>query len=208
MKLYPVYLKLDAVSCLVVGGGMVAWRKVQALLLSGARVTVVSPGVCGGLRLLIRKQRVCYENSAYQKKFLAGKFLVIAATDHPEVNERIARDAGQRGMPVNVVDYPALCNFYVPSVMRKNGIMVSISTQGAFPGLAKKLRQEFQPVIGIYAKHLRRLALLRNEIKREIKDLRVRKRMLECLLDPEVIALIDKKRIRTLSDLIAHRTIR
>ena len=202
MKLYPVYLKLNAVACLVVGGGVVARRKVQALLRSGANVTVVSPRICAGLRVLLAGKKICYEESAYNNKFLRGVFLVIAATDRPEVNARIAQDAGQRGMLVNVADEPELCNFYVPAVACHNGIMVAISTQGAFPGLAKKLRQKFQPVVNAYAKYARAMALLRSKIKRDISDQRTRKKMIKCLLDPRVQRLIEAGKVRTPADLL------
>ncbi|MDO8970038.1 MAG: bifunctional precorrin-2 dehydrogenase/sirohydrochlorin ferrochelatase [Saprospiraceae bacterium] len=207
MKLYPISLKLDAVPCIVVGGGTVALRKVQSLLESAACVTLVSPRLCPKLGMLYKKKAFRYVRSVYREKFLKGMFLVIAATDRPGVNEQVARDAALRRLLVNVVDYPDWCNFYVPALIRKNGVLISISTQGAFPGLAKKIRQECMAVVGGYSGNLKRIVALRNQIKQECGNKRERKKMIERLLSPSVMALIGQKKIRTFSDLKKHRGV-
>ncbi|MBI4233138.1 MAG: bifunctional precorrin-2 dehydrogenase/sirohydrochlorin ferrochelatase [Chloroflexi bacterium] len=141
---YPVYLDLRARLCVVVGGGEVAERKVSGLVECGARVRVVSPEATPRLREWARDGTVTWEPRHYQQGDLEGAFLAIAATDAPQVNEAIARQAEAQGILLNVVDITRLCNFIAPSVIRRGGVTLAISTGGLSPALARKLRHELE----------------------------------------------------------------
>jgi uroporphyrin-III C-methyltransferase/precorrin-2 dehydrogenase/sirohydrochlorin ferrochelatase len=137
---YPVSLKVAGATCLVVGGGAVAWRKARALARAGARVTAVSPRFDARFgRLPVRRVR-----RAFRAADVRGAFLVVSATDDPAVNRAVFEACRRRGIPVNVVDRPELCTFIVPAVVRRGPVTVAVSTGGAFPGLAKALRRELE----------------------------------------------------------------
>ncbi|HET7721149.1 MAG TPA: bifunctional precorrin-2 dehydrogenase/sirohydrochlorin ferrochelatase [Acidimicrobiales bacterium] len=160
---YPVNLVLDGRRCLVVGGGKVAFRKVEGLLACGGRVTVVAPRVDGELRALAG---VAIEERPWRPEDLGGMWLVIAATDDPAVN-RAVYDAGQRaGVWVNGADDPANCSFTLPSVVRRGDLQVTVSTGGRSPALATWLRRRLEGEIGPeYAVLLDLLATERDGLK-------------------------------------------
>lgn len=185
MKLYPVCLKLEQKKCLVVGGGVIACRKVKSLLECNATVIVVSPTLCKPLERLRRNRRFQYKKEEYKKIFLKDVFLVVAATDKMEINEQVAKDAQRKKILLNVVDVPQLCDFYVPAVARKDPLLLAISTQGEFPGLAKVLRKELQPWISKRANKVKVLAKLRNQIKQKVDDKKIRAGLIKKLMTEE-----------------------
>ncbi len=142
--MYPIFLKLESVPCLVVGGGSVAARKVRGLLPSGARVTVVSPEASEELSALAREGRIEWRRRAFAPGDLEGFRLVIAATNRPEVNARVYEEALARGVLVNTVDDPQHSSFFVPSVVRRGLLTLAISTSGAVPYLARRLREHLE----------------------------------------------------------------
>ncbi len=160
---YPVNLVLDGRSCLVVGGGRVALRKVEGLLACGARVTVVAPAVDPGLG---RLPGVTVVERGWQPDDLDGTWLVIAATDDPEVNGAVFREGERRGVWVNGADDPANCSFTLPSVVRRGDLQVTVSTGGRSPALATWLRRRLEGEIGPeYAVLLDLLATERDGLK-------------------------------------------
>ncbi len=204
MRLYPIFLKLEDVSCCVIGGGAVALRKVKSLLEGRARISVVSPELCSPLLLLKKKKLFIHRKDKYKKKFLKGKFLVIAATNDERVNKRIAIDAKAMNLLVNVVDGPKECNFYVPSVLHKNGISMAISTQGAFPGMSRKIKEECASVFQKYAKSFKRLAGLRKDIYNRDETVKLKKIFAKNLIRADVLEMIEKKKICNIDDLKAY----
>ena len=149
MDVYPIGLiGLEARQTVVIGGGKVAARKVAGLLEAGARVTVISPAFVPELRLRAGTRRVKLVSRAYQEGDLAEAFLVIAATNNADINERVWQEAQTRGCLVNVVDDPARCNFIVPAVVRRGEVTVTVSTGGASPALARRLREQLENLIG------------------------------------------------------------
>ncbi|MFH1063327.1 MAG: bifunctional precorrin-2 dehydrogenase/sirohydrochlorin ferrochelatase [Candidatus Omnitrophota bacterium] len=207
MKLYPICLKLDNIACCVVGGGSIALRKVRTLLKSSNNITVVSPDLCDQLRQLHKKKAFYYQKSEYRKIFIKNAFLIIAATNDQNVNKKIVADANKMGKLINVVDVPQQCNFYLPAVIDKKGILLSISTQGAFPGLAKKIRQTMAGMIKKYADNISVLAKLRDAIKNNCKDEKMKKMLIGKLLNDVVLDLVEKKKIRNLEDLKLYLNI-
>ena len=159
---YPVNLVLDGRSCLVVGGGRVALRKVEGLLACGGRVTVVAPSMDAELRGL----PVTLVERAWQPADLDGMWLVIAATDDPAVNGAVYAEGERRGVWVNGADDPAHCSFTLPSVVRRGDLQVTVSTGGRSPALATWLRRRLEGEIGPeYAVLLDLLASERDGLK-------------------------------------------
>jgi precorrin-2 dehydrogenase len=137
-------LDLEGRSCLVVGGGPVALEKTNGLLDCGARVTVVAPELADDLRDL----PVELIERGYVTSDLDGRFLVVAATSDTELNRRVHADAEERALLCNVADVPELCSFILPAVYRRDPIAIAVSTGGASPALAQRIRSEIAAVVG------------------------------------------------------------
>ncbi|MEW6660399.1 MAG: bifunctional precorrin-2 dehydrogenase/sirohydrochlorin ferrochelatase [Thermodesulfobacteriota bacterium] len=148
MQTYPVFVLLAGKPCLVVGGGNVAARKVQDLLQAGARVTVVSPALAPALTALAGQGTIRHLQGDFQEEQVAGMALVIGATDDMAVNARVSAAAKERGIWVNIVDQPELCTFIVPAQVRRGDLTLAISTGGASPALARKLREDLEDRFG------------------------------------------------------------
>ena len=135
---YPVNLCLAGQPVLVVGGGPVAARKVEALLQAGARVTVVAPAAADAIA---EQSEVCWQQRGYQPPEAGSYRLVITATSDPDVNAQVARDCEAANVFVNSADDPANCTFTLPSVARRGDLQVAVSTNGRSPTLARWLRR-------------------------------------------------------------------
>jgi precorrin-2 dehydrogenase/sirohydrochlorin ferrochelatase len=165
MKYYPVFLDVQGRRCLVVGGGRVAQRKVRGLVEAGAQVTVLSPELTPSLRRLVNKRKIRHVARRYRKGDLRGYFLVYGATDDASTQNLIAAGIKQSAVLLNIVDRPGLCNFIAPAVVKRGDLILAISTGGASPALAKKLRQELEQSLGPeYARALRFLQSLRKKL--------------------------------------------
>lgn len=187
MRYYPAFLDVQGKSCVVVGGGIVAWRKAKALLDSGAQVTVVSPQVVRPLQRLSRQRRLRWVRRRVRASDLASAFLVVAATDDQPVNRAVSRWAVRRHRLVNVVDQPALCSFIVPSVMRRGALTMAISTSGVSPALSKWLRVDVTRRYGPrFARVLTQMQAWRRHVHRQTASPAARKRRLEVLLQQEL----------------------
>lgn len=147
-SLYPVFLQMEGKNCLVVGGGSVGLRKVQALLECGAWVEVVSPQVCSQLEDLAQAGRIRLTLRPFQDGDERGRFLVFAATGDTELNQHIAQLCHAVQGWLNAVDDAAHCDFYVPALLRRGDVTVAVSTAGSSPLLAGKLRDEIAAVCG------------------------------------------------------------
>jgi siroheme synthase-like protein len=177
---YPLFLDLSGRRCLVVGGGGVAERKVKMLLACGALVTVVAPRINKGLRRLAEVAGVRIIERAFRNVDVRPAALVFAATNQREVNHKVREAASVRGILVNVADDPQLCDFIVPSIVRKGSIVIAISTSGTLPMLAKKLRQEIEASISRdYARYATKVGWLRKLLMSSVKDRAVRQRILK-----------------------------
>ena len=162
MGFYPVSLQLSGRPCLVVGGGGVATRKVDGLLGCGAVVTVISPLLTPELERRWQADEINWRQREYRRGDLAGFFMVIAATDDEAAQEGIYAEAELGNILLNVADVPKRCNLILPAVVRRGDLTVSISTGGASPALARKLRRRLQDEFGFeYEVLLRLLAELR-----------------------------------------------
>ena len=159
---YPLFLNLTDQPVVVVGAGAVATRKVRSLLAASARVTVISPKAGAIIRRLAQTNRIRWVRRPYRRGDLAGARLAIAATDNRVVNESVCAEANRRRIFVNCVAPPSAGNFIVPSQVRRGGISLAISTGGASPAFAKRLRRDLEQLLGGgYPKLLRKMSATR-----------------------------------------------
>ncbi len=143
-RFYMACLDLEGRDCLVVGAGPIGLEKIEGLLDARANVTVVSPAAIPAVQAL----PLTWVQRAYAPGDLEGRFLVVAATNFPAVNRQVYADAELRSMLCNVADVPELCNFILPAVLRRDPIAIGISTGGASPALAQRIRRDIESVIG------------------------------------------------------------
>lgn len=143
-RFYMACLDLEGRDCLVIGAGPVGLEKIEGLLEANARVTVIAPEASEAVREL----PVTWLQRPYASGDLEGRFLVVAATNVPAVNRQVYEDAERRALLCNVADVPELCNFILPAVLRRDPIAIAISTGGASPALAQRLRRDIEQVVG------------------------------------------------------------
>jgi siroheme synthase-like protein len=190
---YMACLRLAGRRCLVVGGGDIALEKVEGLLTCDGRVTVVAPELQPALAALASEGSIEWLAREYRPADLEGSFLVIAATDDSEVNIGVHEDAEALAMLVNVVDVPPLCNFILPAIVRSGPLAIAISTAGASPALAKRMKREIAEQFG---EHYARLAVLLNDArgwaKATLPTYQERKEFFESIVggEPDPIALL------------------
>jgi precorrin-2 dehydrogenase/sirohydrochlorin ferrochelatase len=191
MAFYPLYVDLEGRKCVVVGGGEVAERKVASLLECGADVEVISPDSTPGLEELAREGRLRLTRREYRCGDLGGATLAIVATDDNAVNTEVSREATYNQIPVNVVDVPELCSFIVPSTIRRGDLVISISTSGSCPALAKHIREELEVTFGDeYGSFCDVLRGFRARVIDKYDDPKERKMALGRLIESDAIDLI------------------
>lgn len=199
---FPALLDLRGRRCLVVGGGKVAARKVASLLLCRAAVTVLSPEVVAELAEEVQKGHVEYWARPYRPGDVAGFHLVIGATDDPAVNAAVAEDARRWGILVNIVDCAAESNFLVPATLRRGALVIAVSTSGASPALARRIREELEDVFGSeYSSFLYLLGALRPRILKLIPEAQKREEIFHRLADlpfPRLWRVGDRSGVRAL----------
>lgn len=191
MNLLPIFLKLQDRSCLVVGGGQVAARKVRTLLDRDALVTVVTRELAPELAALESQGRIAVRRGEPGQSDLEGMVLVIAATDDAEVNRQVASWAAALGIPANVVDQPELGSFIMPSVIDRAPVQIAISTGGASPVLARLLRARLETVIpAAYGRLAGMMAAYRERARQRFPKLRERRRFWEQVLHGSAAELL------------------
>ncbi|MFZ0887138.1 MAG: bifunctional precorrin-2 dehydrogenase/sirohydrochlorin ferrochelatase [Candidatus Binataceae bacterium] len=192
MGYIPIFLEVGGKPCIVVGGGEVAQRKVRALLEARATVTVVSPALSAELAAMARRGTIRHLARSYQRGDLRGFVLAYAATDDGAVSRQLAVEADELGIPINVADVPELCTFVAPSVIRQGDLQIAVSTSGASPAMARRIREELEPMFGAeYALALEILRAARSWLQaaepdpaaraRKLSALAASRRLLECL---------------------------
>ena len=191
MKYYPVCLDINNRKCLVVGGGAVGTRKVKSLVECGAIVTVVALAASDELEGMAAAGIVALEKRAYDTADLTGVFLVFGATSDMTLNDRISRDAEERGILCNIADFPKACNFILPSVLQRGDLQITISTSGKSPAFARYLRKTLENRFGReYDDFLRLMGLIRNKLLAEEHAPEEHKPLFEHLINsglPELI---------------------
>jgi len=162
----------------------VACRKVEALLEAGARVTVMSPEAGEELQQAAAEGKITWKRKSFEDTDLEGAFLVVGSTGNRELNKRIFLLADSRRILVNTVDQPELCNFIVPSVMRRGDFQIAVSSGGASPVLARLVREELERRFGpAYGEIVREMAALRLWLKERLPEEKRRRQFWEEFVD-------------------------
>ncbi|MDX6651254.1 MAG: precorrin-2 dehydrogenase [Solirubrobacterales bacterium] len=203
--LYIACLLLKGRRCLVVGGGEVGLEKVEGLLACDGDVVVVAPEVVPELEAYAAEGSIEWQGREFADPDLDGAFMAIAATNDTDVNIGVYDGAERRAMLVNVVDVPPLCNFILPAIVRTGPLAIAISTAGASPALAKRMKRE---IAGAFGEPYARLAILLNEprgwAKATLPTYQDRKAFFESIVngDPDPVELVREGREDEVRELI------
>ncbi len=190
MDYLPIFLDIRAQPCLVVGGGDAAARKAALLLRAGARVTVQAPALSAAFDADLPATRIAHRALRFGDEDVAGHALVIAASDDATINRAVAAAAKARGIPVNVVDQPALCSFIMPSIIDRDPVIVAVSSGGASPVLARLLRARLETLIPAgYGRLAALAATFRDRIKARLEPA-ARRRFWERVLQGPIAELV------------------
>ena len=214
MKYLPVFLDVRGQRCVVVGGGEVAYRKAGLLLRAGARVTAVSPDFGAGLEGLLSaavEKNITLRREPFKAGHLDGAVLAVAATDDKAVNQAVSEAASAQGIPVNVVDAPALCSFIMPSIVDRDPLLVAISSGGASPLLTRQVKALNETMLPARMDELARLlAEYRPRVQEVLSSPDARRRFWEEVLESEVPELVYSGKAgeaaRTLEALLARHS--
>lgn len=205
---YIACLKLKGRRCVVIGGGAMGLEKAEGLLACDGDVTVIAPEAGPELEELAREGSIRWEQREYAgPQDLEGVFIVIACTDDTDTNIRIYEDAERRAMLVNIVDVPPLCNFILPAIVRMGPLAIAISTAGASPALAKRMKREIAELFGT---EYEQLAIMLNDVrgwaKGTLPTYQDRKAFFEDIVggDPDPIALLRAGDVAGVQQLIAR----
>src|SRR5208282_4880832 len=195
MGYIPIFLDVTGRECVVVGGGEVAARKVESLLEAGACVAVVAPRLSPPLQAIVARGLVTHIARDYRPGDICGCVLVHAATADPKLHRELAAEARALGIPINIVDLPELCTFIAPAVVKRGALQIAISTAGASPAFAARLKSVLEDRFGTeYALTLEVLRAARRRLHADEIDSAERLRRLKDLANsalPEAIAAGD-----------------
>jgi siroheme synthase-like protein len=202
---YIACLRLTGRRCVVIGGGDIGLEKVEGLLACEGDVTVIAPEAHPSLVELADEGSIVWQQRDYEPGDLDGALIAIAATNDTDVNIRVFDDAEERSMLVNVVDVPPLCNFILPAIVRTGPLAVAISTAGASPALAKRMKRE---IADLFGEPYALLAILLNDArgwaKATLPTYQDRKEFFESIVggEPDPIELLRRGDAQGVRDLI------
>ncbi len=189
---YPVMLDVRGRRAIVLGGDDLAAEKAAALVASGARVEVIHPDVGEALLGMVERGEVTLRMKRYESGDLEGAFVVVAVAREQELIEAIWRETQERGQPVNIVDVPRYCSFILPSVLRRGHLTVTVSTEGASPGLAKRVRRQLEETfVPAYGAYVDLAALARAYLRRQGVDYETRDLFVEDFMHSAVLELLN-----------------
>ena len=204
MKLYPINLDVENKSCVVVGGGEVALRKIRVLLEAGASVKVISPEICAGVEELFQRGEIFLVQENFSAEMISDEIILIAATDNPEVNRQAAEIARAKKILVNVVD-AAGGNFNVPSRIRRGEFLLTISTGANSPAFSKFVRQMLEAELDEnFGAGLKIISHYRREVKRLLPNYKQRKIFWEKILTREFWELLKAGDLNELEEKIKY----
>ena len=189
---YPIMLDIRERPVTVIGGDRIAAEKAAALAGSGARVSAISPAFSAEMLELAERGLVRLCRKTYEPGDLTGAFIVVAATTDQATIEAIWRETQERNQPVNIVDVPRYCSFILPSILRRGKLTVAVSTEGASPALAKRIRQQleedFPPA---YEAYIELAALVRTHLRRQGVAYETRDEFFQQFMASPVLALLE-----------------
>ncbi len=191
MEYLPINIRLRGRPVVLIGAGVVAARKARFLLAAGARLRVIAPQRDPAFDALAETHDIAFEERAYASGDLEGAELVIAATPDPAVNEAVYEEARQRSVPVNVVDSPDLCSFIFPAIVDRSPLTVAISSSGASPVLARRVRSRIEAMLPAATADIAAFARRNRELIREgTASEDERRRLWEDIIDGPIARLI------------------
>lgn len=203
MRYYPVNLDIQNRKCLVVGGGDVGTRKVMTLLECGATVVVVSPAVTAKIEELSNNALIKLEKRGFKPTDLHQMFLVVGATNNPELNRQIHTGAERLGMLCNIADRPEVCNFILPAIVNRGDLIIAISTSGKSPAFAKKIRKDLEKEFGTeYEEFLKLMGRIRNKLLSQDHEPEVHKPLFENLIQQNLVKMIKDRDIAAVDSLL------
>lgn len=201
---YPIMLHIKDKHCVVIGGGKVANRKVTSLIEAGANVTVISPVLDEKLREKWRNHVITWHEKLFEASDIQNAFCIIAATNCPSVNAKVKECASPHQL-VNIVDDISKSNFIVPATLKRGDLTIAVSTAGANPGLAKKVKDDlslqFDDYYGEYVAFLQKG---RTDVLANASDDTEKKILLDALLHPEFLTLTKEGKIAEREELFQH----
>ena len=205
MKFYPLNLDVEKKSCVVVGGGEVALRKIRGLLSAGASVKVIAPEICAGVEELFLRGEIFLTREKFSAELLRGdEVILIAATNDPEVNRQAATLARAKKILVNVVEGEG-GDFNVPSQIRRGELLLTISTGGTSPAFSKFLRQMLEEELGEnFGAGLEIISARRRELQSLLPNPQARKIFWQNILTQETWQLLKDGRLDELEEKLNH----
>jgi precorrin-2 dehydrogenase/sirohydrochlorin ferrochelatase len=205
MKYYPINLNIENQVCVVVGGGEVGTRKVLTLLECGSTVTVISPTSTEILQRLSNEEKITLIERNYAGFDVENAFLVIGATDNEALNRQIQADCQRYQTLCNIADRPELCNFILPSIIRRGDLIVAISTSGKSPAFAKQLRRELENRFGPeYAVFLTLMGAIRTRLLSQAHEPEAHKGLFETLINRGLLDMLRKNDISQINSLLSE----
>jgi precorrin-2 dehydrogenase/sirohydrochlorin ferrochelatase len=203
MSLYPVNLDIYNQLCVVIGGGVVARRKIEGLLLCRPKIKVISPQVCPEIADFAAQQLIHWEQRVYQTGDLLGAKLVFAATDSPHIQKQVVAEANKSDILVNVITDPELCSFQVPAMFRQDDLLITVATGGGSPALAARIRRELAEYYGPeYGLLLALMKGLRKQIVLSSDDTMQHKRVFDNLLNSDILAMLKEQKWAQLESIL------
>ncbi|MBW6521217.1 MAG: bifunctional precorrin-2 dehydrogenase/sirohydrochlorin ferrochelatase [Desulfoarculaceae bacterium] len=191
MALYPINLNISGQLCVIIGGGVVATRKINSLLCCDARVRVISPEISSAIQQLADQNELEWTPRAYIPGDLQGARLAFALTDRPEVQSRIAIEAKEHGIPINIGDNPAACTFQTAATIRRGDLLISVSTGGSSPALAGAIRKELELHYGPeYGELVKLLGEVRTHTRGQSSSQEQQKLLVTKILQADVLSLL------------------
>ena len=213
---YPINLDIEDKICIVLGGGHVAFRKITGLLNAGGKVIVIAPEICEEIKRLVENEQIEWRQQKYSSGCLPDGLILIAATNDSEVNQLAMTEASSKNMLVNLVNVKVQTSnakiFTVPSVTRRNNLMLTISTEGLSPALSKCIRQHLETQFNDnFARWLERLSEIRDEVKSLIEDAGTREKFWRDVMNDENFSLaqrgeLDKAEVNIRNALDSYRS--
>ncbi|MDN3017379.1 NAD(P)-binding protein [Paenibacillus sp. BSR1-1] len=185
---YPIILRLEGKKVVVVGGGKVAERKVNSLLGTGADVSVISPEITETIQKLADEGKIVCQQRPFSEEDVYGAFMIFAATNDQALNQMV-KDLADSHQLVTIADNPDESNFHIPAHLQRGRLSISVSTGGASPTLARKIREQLEQQFNeSYEAYLEFLFLKRQWILKEVEDATLKRKLLEAIVSPDFLS--------------------
>ena len=199
--MYPVCLRLENKLCVVIGGGAVAERKVDDILLHGGRVLLISPQVSDKLRSLAEQRVITWLEKGYSKGDINGAFLVYAATSDSRIQHLVRQEAEQLNLLINVADDPDGSSFHVPATVHRDNLTIAISTNGKSPAMSAMVRRTIEESIGDeYGMLLEIMTMVRTIVLEHVDEREEKREVFQKILDSDMCDWLKKGQWQLVAD--------